>query len=141
MATFYPVLITVAIFIALILDDIIQRTPENIPTNTLQGFVSMILMLILSFKDMELVSWGLLVLPIIVLILCYYYAIKVSVGNPTAILPGATTVASTAQPVMSCSTAATGSPSNISVPSSPTMSAQIQAAPYTFTPITACSPR
>jgi len=132
MATFYPVIITTAIFIALILDDILKETPENVPVNTLQGLISIGLMLILSFKDMEFISWGLLILIFIIILISYHFGIltnKTVSGSGAPVLP----------PVMSCSTTATGSPSTISIPSSPALSGNVAGSSYTFTPITSCS--
>ena len=129
MTTYYPVIVTAAIFIALIFDDILTKSSTSVPINTLQGLICVGLMTVLSFKDMEFVSWGLLLLPIIVLIICYYFGINTQ-SNLSSNLKPAT---------MSCSTPASGSPSTISVPSSPTTSAQISGNAYTFTPITSCS--
>ena len=89
MPTFYPVCVTVALFIALLLFDVIQRTPENINGHIFFGVITTFLMVYLSFKDMELVSWGLLLVPLVVLVTCYFLAYKnssdsVSVTAPTA---------------------------------------------------------
>ena len=72
MPTFYPVCVSVALFIALILFDIIQRTPERITEHLLSGLIVTFLMVYLSFKDMELVSWGLLLIPVVILVTSYF---------------------------------------------------------------------
>ena len=133
MATFYPVIITAAIFIAVILDNIIQRQSSNIPLNTLQGIISVGLMLLLSFKDMELVSWGLLLLILLVMTLSYFFAKAEDEKNSAAVTSSKTIPP---PPKMTCSVIGTGKPSTIGTP---TMSAAIASAPYTFTPITSCA--
>ena len=72
MSNFYPVCVTLALFIALILFDIMERTPEKVTPHTFAGLIILFLMVYLSFKDMELVSWGLLLIPTVVLITCYF---------------------------------------------------------------------
>jgi hypothetical protein len=72
MTTFYPVAVSVALFTALILFDIIQRAPERINGHIFFALITIFLMVYLSFKDMELVSWGLLLIPTVVLITCYF---------------------------------------------------------------------
>lgn len=72
MTTFYPVCVTIALFIALLLFDVIQRTPEKINGHIFSGLVVTFLMVYLSFKDMELVSWGLLLIPVVILVTCYF---------------------------------------------------------------------
>jgi hypothetical protein len=72
MTTFYPVCVTVALFIALLLFDVIQRTPEKINGHIFSGLIVTFLMVYLSIKDMELVSWGLLLIPVVVLVTCYF---------------------------------------------------------------------
>jgi len=134
MTTYYPVIITVAMFIAIVMNDVISKTPERLTINALQGFVCVLLMLLLSFKNMELISWGLLVLFFIILIICYRYAMAANTTTATEVGP-----APVITPILSTPIDASGSASMISVPVSPTMSAQVKAAPYTFTPITGCS--
>jgi len=138
MATYYPVFVTIALFIAIVLDDLVLHSPENIMKHSLGGLVSTVLMLILSYNDMEIVSWMLLIFPIIILIIAYRYA---SLMGPTvvpateALVPTNTTP----PPMMSVPIDASSTPSMISVPASPTMSATVAAQPPpTFTPITAC---
>ena len=141
MPTSYPVFITAALFLAMILNDLIVHSPEKITKHSLEGLICVALMLILSFKDMELVSWGLLILSLVILIVCYHFASQMSPKVVPANRP---------PPVSSCpptdsgpmfSSAIPGSetPSTVSVPASHTMSAIIGAKPPpTFTPITGC---
>jgi hypothetical protein len=72
MATFYPVCVTIAFFIALLLFDVMERTPEKVNSHIFLGLVTTFLMVYLSFKDMEIVSWGLLLIPVVVLVTCYF---------------------------------------------------------------------
>lgn len=126
MATYYPVIITAAIFIALIFNAILTGSSTHIPLYTLEAFICVGLMIILSFKDMEKVSWGLLLLVFIILIICYYFGVNSSsINSPPT--------------VMSCPSPASGPFSTISLPALPTTSAQLSGNPYTFTPITGCS--
>jgi len=131
MATYYPVFITIALFIAIVLDDLLVRSPESITKHSLEGLVSTLLMVVLSYNNMEFVSWGLLILPLIVLIAAYHFASLQ--GTPA--LPAC----SGPPPIMSSPIQASGSASTISVPASPTVSARADAkAPPIFTPITSC---
>ena len=112
MPTFYPVCVTVALFIALLLFDVIQRTPENINGHIFFGLVTTFLMVYLSFKDMELVSWGLLLIPLVVLVTSYFlgYNSSSSVVSPA--------VPVTAVPAASCETKPTiSTPASISAAS------------------------
>ena len=129
MATYYPVIITAAIFIALIFNAIFTGSSSHIPLYTLEAFICVGLMIILSFKDMEKVSWGLLLLVFIILIICYYFGVNSPPVNSPKSTPS----------VMSCSSPAFGPVSTISLPALPTTSAQVSGSPYTFTPITGCS--
>ena len=130
MATYYPVIVTAAFFIAMIFNDVLKESPELIPINTLQAFVCIGLMIILSYKDAEFVSWGLLTLTVIIIIICYFFGKdKTSTSTSKSSTPS----------IMSCPTAATGTPSMISQPSSHAMSAEIHGNGNTFTPITSCS--
>jgi peptidoglycan/LPS O-acetylase OafA/YrhL len=132
MATYYPVIVTIAIFLALVFDDILIESPEKIPITTLQGFICVGLMLILSFKDMELVSWGLLFLPTVVLIICYYFGLAAN-----------KTTDSTPAPTMSLPTLATTAATAATVPAPITISKPASTATKVtgniFTPITQCS--
>jgi hypothetical protein len=138
MATYYPVFVTIALFIAIVLDDLALHSPEKIMKHSLEGLVCTVLMLILSHNDMEIVSWMLLIFPLITLIIAYRYA---SLKGPTIIPATEALVARDAvpPPMMSVPIDASSTPSMISVPASPTMSATVAAQPPpTFTPITGC---
>ena len=94
MTTFYPVCVTVALFIALILFDTLERRPEKINGHIFAGLIITFLMVYLSFKDMELVSWGLLLIPLVILISAYFLGYK-SPTNPASAITPVSTVAPT----------------------------------------------
>jgi len=145
MATFYPVYVTIALFIALMLFDIIDRSPEKIRGHALGGLVVLFPVVYLSFNDMELVSWGLLAVPVIILTICYFLGsspssaiemITAAVSQPTPVgqhTPTSKPVAATSAPVC-----ATGAPL-LSTPAGPKMSSASDPHPNTYTPITACN--
>jgi hypothetical protein len=72
MATFYPVCVTIAFFTALLIFDVLEREVERINSHIFLALISTFLMVYLSFKDMELVSWGLLLIPVVVFVTCYF---------------------------------------------------------------------
>lgn len=106
MSTFYPVCVTIAFFIALLLFDILEKTPEKFNSHMLLGLITIFLMVYLSFKEMELVSWGLLSFPIVILTISYFLANDKPIGKATE-LPSSNS--------SSCSSSSTPAPS-ISTP-------------------------
>jgi len=141
MPTYYPVFITAALFLAMILNDLIVHSPEKITKHSLEGLICVALMLVLSFKDMELVSWGLLVLFLVILIVCYQFASQMSpkVVPANSLPPVSGCPSSGSGPMFSSAIPGSGTPSTVSVPASHTMSAMVGAKPPpTFTPITGC---
>jgi hypothetical protein len=146
MATFYPVCVTVAFFLAVILHDVFTRSSEKIPKHALEALVITLLMIFLSFRDMELISWGVLLIPATVLIICYFLgrSSKVSlqhVGDTlyTSYTSGSEPTPNTKPDVAThaCPVAASGSPSILSSTSSPATSSSINT--NMFTPITSCN--
>lgn len=143
MTTFYPVCVTFSLFAALVLFDIMEQRPENINKHTLEGFVVLALMLYLSFKDMEIVSWGLLLIPLVVLITCYFLGRTVKTSTSTAVPAAQSSAATNAAPAQTvstpvCPTGATTA-SSISTPISTSMSASVSGIANTYTPTTSCS--
>jgi len=63
----YSILVTVAFFTAVILNDIFLQETEEIPAHALLGLISTGIVTTLWFYDLEFVGWGLLILPITVL--------------------------------------------------------------------------
>lgn len=143
MTTFYPVGVTVAFFIAVILHDVFTRSKEKIAKHTLEALIITLLMVFLSFKDLEIVSWGVLLIPLTVLIICYFLgktpksaaipavvtAETTGINNPSHVAPNVATNA--------CPVAASGAPSVLSTPASPTMTTALNA--NTYTPLTSCN--
>jgi hypothetical protein len=118
MPTFYPVCVTVALFIALLLFDVIQRTPENINGHIFFGLITTFLMVYLSFKDMELVSWGLLLIPFVVLVTSYFLAYKNSSDSVSMTASTAPTASAVTAVTASCETKPTiSTPASISAAS------------------------
>jgi len=149
MTTFYPVGVTVAFFIAVILHDVFTRSKEKIAKHMLTALVVTLLMIYLSFKDLEIVSWGVLLVPLTVLIICYFLAPKseerasliiggvtpqittgsTATNNPSHVAPNVATNA--------CPVAASGEPSVLSTPSSPSMTTALNG--NTYTTLTSCN--
>jgi hypothetical protein len=65
----YPVLVTVALFFTLACLDIISRNYKNFAQHTIFGAIATLMMLYLATHDAEFVAWGLLILPILILII------------------------------------------------------------------------
>jgi hypothetical protein len=151
MTTFYPVCVTIALFVALILFDIFDQSPEKIAKHALAGLVVLFPMVYLSLNDMELVSWGLLAVPVIVLIICYFLGRSASssmekIAATDSTMTGSSTVAAASHKMSGLPTvAATSAPvsatgvSLLSMPANPLMSATTDASQNTYTPITACN--
>jgi len=128
MATYYPVIITAALFIAIILDDILQENNTGVPIHGLEGLVCVGLMIILSLRDSEIISWGLLVLIVVIFSVAYYFGRSKSSSVPS--------LTSIVKPVMSCPVqGVTASPSIIGTPNMSSISPETISQ---FTPITAC---
>ena len=72
----------------------------------------------LSFKDMEIVSWGLLLIPVVVLITCYILGRSSSTSAPNVpVNPIAPTPAAPTMPV-SCQASTIATPAAMSAASS-----------------------
>ena len=61
----YAAITTGAIFLAIILNDVVQSSTGKIPQHAILGFISVLIMVVLSQKGYELVAWGLLLIPLI----------------------------------------------------------------------------
>ena len=103
MATFYPVCVTIAFFIALLLFDIMERAPEKVNSHIFLGLITTFLMVYLSFKDMEIVSWGLLLIPVVVLVTCYFLGYT----SPAKVAAAISAVASPSPAATNCAPAPT----------------------------------
>jgi hypothetical protein len=149
MTTFYPVGVTVAFFIAVILHDVFTRSKEKIAKHMLTALVVILLMIYLSFKDLEIVSWGVLLVPFTILVICYFLAPK-STEKASLITGGVTPEATTGSTATNnpshvapnvatnaCPVAASGEPSVLSTPSSPSMTTALNG--NTYTTLTSCN--
>lgn len=104
MTTFYPVCVTIAFFVALLLFDVMERAPERVNSHIFLGLVTTFLMVYLSFKDMEIVSWGLLLIPVVILVTSYFLGYV----EPAKMVAAAADVAASVSPApTSCAPAPT----------------------------------
>lgn len=148
MTTFYPVGVTVAFFIAVILHDVFTRSKEKIAKHTLTALVVILLMIYLSFKDLEIVSWGVLLVPLTVLIICYFLGRTPKSAEKPSLITGGTTPGTTTGTnnpshvapnvaTNACPVAASGVPSVLSTPASPSMTTALNG--NTYTTLTSCN--
>ena len=115
MTTFDPVCVTVALFIALVLFDVIERAPERVNTHIFLGLITTFLMVYLSSIDMELVSWGLLLIPVVILITCYFMGYK---SSSKPVIPAITVATPPPPPSTGCqSTPTLSTPESIATAS------------------------
>ena len=86
---YYPALTTAALFTAIIIADSIQQKVNDIGRHALLGFICVLIMLILSEKGAEFVAWGLLFLPMLIILISYIVALRsqVAKSNSTLSLP------------------------------------------------------
>ena len=141
MTTFYPVGVTVAFFIAVILHDVFTRSKEKIAKHALTALVVILLMVYLSFQDMEIVSWGVLLIPVTVLMICYFLGRTSSTTKENSLIntPGNSSPPQLSQNAAThaCPVAASGEPSVLSTPASPSMASALSG--NTYTPLTSCN--
>jgi hypothetical protein len=64
----YAAITTGAIFLAVVLNDLVQNNSGKIPQHAILGFISVLIMVVLSQKGYDLVAWGLLLIPLIAFI-------------------------------------------------------------------------
>lgn len=60
----YAAITTGAIFLAIILNDLVQSNSGVIPQHALLGFISVLIIVVLDQKGYGLVAWGLLLIPL-----------------------------------------------------------------------------
>lgn len=77
----YPGLVTIALFVSILLTDTILTNYSIIPFHLLIGVIAVLLMFFLSANQLDFVAWGLLILPVILLV------IGVLVKSPTELPP------------------------------------------------------
>lgn len=154
----YSIIFTAAIFIAVILNDVLQGHNKSISNHFFLGVVAISLVTILWYLEYEIVGWAMVLTPIFVLLISYItLAAGASAIKTTSSPVGATTLstASNAAPAQSCqpinppgpyTAVAQPTPSTVSLPASigppPTpagtpMTTNTPLTPATITPITA----
>ena len=83
----YSILVTVAFFTAIILNDVFLQDSENIPKHALLGLISTGIISTLWFYDLEFVGWGILILPITALTISFLVLYAKSYSGSTIALP------------------------------------------------------
>lgn len=83
----YSILVTVAFFTAVIVNDVFLQDTEEIPKHALLGLISTGIISTLWFYDLELVAWGLLILPITALTISFLVLYTKTYGETTVALP------------------------------------------------------
>ena len=72
---YYPAIITGALFLGIIVNDIFSRKRGSIPEHLVLGLVSVTLMVWLTMKNAEIVAWGLLMIPLFILAITFIFVI------------------------------------------------------------------
>ena len=67
----YAVVTAAALFISIVLSDLLQDKSSEIPKHALFGLICTLLIFILSYNDLEAVGWGLLIVPIVSLLISF----------------------------------------------------------------------
>jgi hypothetical protein len=67
----YAVIAAAALFISIVLSDLLQDKSSEIPKHALFGLICTLLIFVLSYNDLEMVGWGLLVVPIFSLFISF----------------------------------------------------------------------
>jgi hypothetical protein len=95
---YYPAIITAALFVGIIINDIFSRKRGSIPEHLVLGLVSVTLMVWLTMKNAEIVAWGLLMIPLFILAITFIFVIfNVSLGStPTTPAAGTAATSTTA---------------------------------------------
>ena len=68
---YYPAITTAALFTAIIIRDSVTRNSSDIPHHAFVGLICVAAMIFLSMNKADFVAWGLLVLPMFIIILSY----------------------------------------------------------------------
>ena len=72
----YSIIFTVAIFIAVLLNDVIQHRTQRVPLHSFLGSIVIGLVTVLWYLNFEVVGWALVMLPIIALIISYIVVVS-----------------------------------------------------------------
>jgi len=152
----YSIIFTAAIFIGVLLNDVLQSRKTSISSHFFLGVVAISLVTILWYLDYEIVGWAMVLLPIFVLLISYITLVTGAAVSKNTSPVAATTLstASNAAPVQSCqptnppgpyTAVAQPTPSTVSLPASIDVPATPATTPMTntntpsfkITPITA----
>jgi hypothetical protein len=124
---YYPAITTAALFTAIILNDTIQRNTSETPQHFILGLISVLIMLVLSQKGAELVAWGLLFIPAVIIILSLFIG-NVGTGTTTSTGTTNTTPSPTVTPGQTVQT-----PCGTVAPPPPSSSTNVQPNPAACT--------
>ena len=98
---FYPAITTAALFTAVIINDLITKHSSSITNHAFLGLISVFGMVVLSMKNLDIVGWGLLILPMFVIILSFlitYFSASNGNGSSNTVAPSASPATTTASP-------------------------------------------
>lgn len=88
---YYPPIAAAALFTAIVIVDVIKGESSSIATHAFLGLLSIGAVTFLSMKGADFVAWGILVLPMFIILLSF---VLVYVGSPIVNKPTSTVVAS-----------------------------------------------
>ena len=87
---YYPPIAAAALFTAIVIVDVIKGESSSIATHAFLGLLSIGAVTFLSMKGADFVAWGILVLPMFIILLSF---VLVYVGSPIVNKPTSTVVA------------------------------------------------
>jgi len=90
---YYPSIVTAALFIGLIFSDIMNKNTANVSAHAFFGLLCTGITVVLSQNGADLVAWGLLLLPLILLFISF---VLIVVKSPWGKKPAASTSAAAA---------------------------------------------
>jgi hypothetical protein len=114
MKVYYPAVATAAFFTALLILDLIRKQSTLFITHIIFGIIAVLLMVYLSQKDMDTLAWGILALPVLLLII----GLLIGYFNTT---PGLTSSTSNSSSVTNteCAMCSNNAPRCICTPTKP----------------------
>jgi hypothetical protein len=134
---YYPAITTAALFTAIIIDDAIKKNSDSIPTHAFMGLLCVGAMIFLSMKGADFVAWGILVLPMFIIILSFvlvYMDSPIVTANATHTVPVAANISSeVCKPAPAASSAKVVTGQTVQLPNISNSS--------TFAAVTTASPR
>ena len=138
---YYPAITTAALFTAIIIVDAIKKYSSNIPSHAFLGLLSVGAMLFLSMKGADFVAWGILVLPMFIIILSFvlvYMNSPIVTANATHTAP---VTASIPSPAASSAKLVTGQTVQLpTISNSSTVAAVTSAIPRASASVTPSTP-